>query len=327
VAGARRIVEIEQRAGRNDIVFLCHSGGATALTALPAPGVSLADLQTVYRLLYFECGAAMPVANAVRNQLVVLHSRHPRYVSEATLIQLETLETPPRLRVHAYEAPNYGDGGYRAAVEVLHAYRLWDRAPESVRRFLLAADPRYGHLRPEETAGKPLHSFRTLGPEIMLAAAKRRAEALGLNAVILASSLNDIEAKTIGEALGYIATEIAELDQPFAPPCMVILGGELVVAVGDATGCGGRNQEFVLSAAGRIVGRPNIVIASIDSEGTDGPTESAGGIVDGQTLARLDIAAELANHNSNAVLAALGDLLVTGVRGTNVRDLRLIYVG
>ena len=332
VAGAQRIVEIEQRAGRNDLVFLCHSGGATALTALPAPGITLADLQTVYRLLYFECGAAMPVANAVRNQLVVLHSRHPRYFGEATAIQLETLETPPKLRVHAYEVPNYGDGGYRAAIEVLHAYHLWERVPESVRRFLLAADGRYGHLRPEETAGKSYTSFRTMGPEIMLAAAKRRAEELGLRAVILAASLNDVEARTIGETLGYIATEIAELGQPFTPPCMLILGGELVVAVGDATGCGGRNQEFVLAAAGRIAGRPNIVIASVDSEGTDGPTESAGGIVDGQTLARaqavgLDIAAELANHNSNAVLAALGDLLVTGVRGTNVRDLRLIYVG
>jgi len=332
VAGARRIVEIEQRAGPNDIIFLCHSGGATALTALPAPGISLADLQTVYRLLYFECGAAMPVANAVRNQLVVLHSRHPRYIGAATLIQLETLETPPRLRVHAYEAPNYGDGGYRAAIEVLHTYQLWERVPEAVRRFLLAADGRYGHLRPEETAGKSVHSFRTMGPEIMLAAAKARAAAVGLHAVILASSLNDVEARTIGEALGYIATEIEQLRQPFAPPCMMILGGELVVAVGEATGCGGRNQEFVLAAAGRIAGRPNIVIASIDSEGTDGPTEAAGGIVDGQTVARaqaagLDIAAELANHNSHAVLDALDDLLTTGVRGTNVRDLRLIYVG
>jgi len=331
VRGAQRIVEIERRARRGDVVFLCHSGGATALTALPAPGISLADLQTVYRLLYFECGAAMPVANAVRNQLVVLHSRHPRYWGEATAVALETLETPPGLRVHAYEAPDYGDGGYRAAIEVLKAYRLWERVPQSVRDFLLAADPRYGHLRPEETAGKPYYVFRTMGPEVMLAAAKRRAEALGLRAVIIASSLNDVQARDIGEALGYIATEIEQLGQPVEPPCMLILGGELVVAVGDATGCGGRNQEFVLAAAGRISGRPNIVIASIDSEGTDGPTESAGGIVDGQTLARaraagFDLMAELANHNSNAVLAALGDLLITGVRGTNVRDLRLIYV-
>lgn len=331
VRGAQRIVEIERRARRGDVVFLCHSGGATALTALPAPGISLADLQAVYRLLYFECGAAMPVANAVRNQLVVLHSRHPRYWGEATAVTLETLETPPGLRVHAYEAPAYGDGGYRAAIEVLKAYRLWERVPQSVRDFLLAADPRYGHLRPEETAGKPHYVFRTMGPEVMLAAAKRRAEALGLRAVIVASSLNDVQARDIGEALGYIATEIEQLGQPVEPPCMLILGGELVVAVGDATGCGGRNQEFVLAAASRIAGRPHIVIASIDSEGTDGPTESAGGIVDGQTLARaraagFDLMAELANHNSNAVLTALGDLLITGVRGTNVRDLRLIYV-
>ena len=128
------------------------------------------------------------------------------------------------------------------------------------------------------------HSFRTMGPETMLAAAKQRAEALGLRAVILASSLNDVEARTIGEALGYIATEVEQLGKPFAPPCMLILGGELVVTVGDATGCGGRNQEFVLAAAGRIAGSANIAIASVDSEGTDGPTEAAGGIVDGEKL-------------------------------------------
>lgn len=331
VTGARRIVEIERQARAEDIVFLCHSGGATALTALPVPGISLADLQQVYRLLYFECGAAMPVANAVRNQLVVLHSRHPRYVGNATLIQLETLETPPDLRVHAYEVPKYGDGGYRAAIEVLHTYRIWERVPESVRRFLLAADPQYGHLRPDEIGGKRHYTFRTMGPETMLAAAQARARALGLQAVILASSLNDVEARPIGEALGYIATEVEHLGQPVPPPCMLICGGELVVTVGGATGCGGRNQEFVLAAAGRIAGSPHITIASVDSEGTDGPTEAAGGIVDGQTLARanelgIDIQAELANHNSYKVLAALDDLLVTGVRGTNVRDLRLIYV-
>ncbi len=331
VAGARRIVEIERQAQKDDLVFVCHSGGATALTALPAPGISLADLQAVYRILYFGCGASMPVANAVRNQLVVLHSRHPRYLAQTTAIQLETLETPPDLRVHAYEPPTYGDGGYRAAIEVLRVNGCWARVPESVRAFLTAADPRYGHLRPDESNGGSFHSFRTMGPEIMLAAAKRRAEELGLAAVVLAASLNDVEARPIGEALGYMATEIEQLGQPFEPPCMMILGGELVVAVGDATGRGGRNQEFVAAAAGRIAGSPNIVIASVDSEGTDGPTEAAGGIADGLTLARLreaglDSEAELANHNSHALLAALDDLVVTGVRGTNVRDLRLIYV-
>ncbi len=332
VAGARRIIAIERSARKGDIVFHCQSGGATALTALPAPGISLADLQEVYRILYFGCGANMPAANAVRNHLVLLHSRHLRYVKDATFIQLETNEWPPYLRPHVFRPPTDVDKGYEAAIAVLKSYNCWERVPQSVRTFLSAADPRYTHLRPAELEGAPHSTFRVMGPEYMIDAARARAQALGLNAVIFATTLNDIEARPVAEVLGYMATEIEELKRPFTPPCMLICGGELLVAVGDATGRGGRNQEFVLAAAARIAGSKNIVIASVDSEGTDGPTEAAGGIVDGDTLARaraagLDIDGELANHNSFGVLDALGDLIITGVRGTNVRDLRLIYVG
>jgi glycerate-2-kinase len=331
VSGAQRIVEIARKAQRGDIVFHCHSGGATALTALPGPGVSLADLRQVYRLLYFEAGASMPVANAVRNQLVVLHSRLARYTGDATVFHLLTQETPQGFRAHPFSTAPQGNG-YATAIEVLRAYRCWDRVSESVRAYLTAADERYGHLRPEETAGKPHTYFRVMGPEAMLEAARGRAEALGLRAMILAHSLNDVEARPVGETLGHVAMEIEHLGQLVAPPCILICGGELLVTVGDATGLGGRNQEFVLAAATRISGSPNIVIASVDSEGGDGPTDAAGGIVDGDTLTRVqatgrDIAAELQNHNSYEVLRSVGDLIHTGVRGTNVRDLRLIYVG
>jgi glycerate-2-kinase len=106
----------------------------------------------------------------------------------------------------------------------------------------------------------------------------------------------------------------------------------LVVTVGDATGVGGRSQEFCLATAARIAGSDNIVIASADSDGSDGPSDAAGGIVDGQTLARakaagIDVEAELANHNSNPALRGLGDTIRTGIRPTNVRDLRVIFVG
>jgi len=330
VAGARRIVEIARRAQPNDLVFHCHSGGATALTALPGPGISLADLQQVYRLLYFESGASMPVANAVRNQLVTLHSRLARYTGDATVFNLITQETPQGFRAHPTPTVPATDG-YAAAIGVLRAYDCWDRVPESVRAYLINADPAYEHLRPGETNGKPHYYYRTMGPEAMLTAAHRRAEELGLRAVILASSLNDIEARSVGEAFGHMAVEIEHLGQLAEPPCMLICGGELVVRVGDATGLGGRNQEFALAAATRISGSRNIVVASVDSEGGDGPTEAAGGIADGQSLDRaraagLDVAAELRNHNSYGVLSALGDLMITGVRGTNVRDLRLILV-
>ena len=331
VEGSRRIIEIQKKAKKGDIIFHCTSGGATALTALPAPGISLADLQEVYRVLYFGCGANMPEANAVRNHLVLLHSRNLRYVKGATFIQLHTPETPPGLRAHLYETPRPEDG-YKAAIAVLKKYGCWDRVPASVRDFLIAADPRYTHLRPEEKTGTPFYEFRVIGPEYMIEAARVRAAELGLNAVILASSLNDVETRPVAEALAYMATEIEALGRPFTTPCMLISGGELVVAIGDATGVGGRNQEYVLASALRIAGSKNIVIASVDSEGTDGPTEAAGGIVDGYTLARataagVDIGAEMANHNSFHVLDSLDDLIYTGVRGMNVRDLRLTYVG
>ena len=331
VAGATRIYEILHRARKGDIVFYFTSGGGTALTALPAPGISLDDLREVYRVLYFGSGANMPVANAVRNHLTLLNTKHARYLGDATLIHVGSSETPARLKVHLYKQPN-GMNGHQAAIKVLRDNDCWEKVPQSVRDFLLRADPRYGPVLPEEVAGKPHYHFRVMGPEQMLAGAKRRAKELGLRAAILATSLSDVEAQPVAEALAYVAQEVEVLGQPFEPPCVILLGGELVVAVGDATGRGGRNTEFALAAAVRIAGSPNTVIGSVDSEGTDGPTETAGAIVDGETLRRareagFDVAAELRNHNSGAVLEALGDGIVTGIRGTNVRDLRVIYVG
>ena len=105
-----------------------------------------------------------------------------------------------------------------------------------------------------------------------------------------------------------------------------------MVPIGKSTGRGGRNQELVLSAAPIIDGSENIVIGSIDSDGSDGPTSTAGGIVDGQTMTRLnkasiDLHAELKNHNSGFVLETLKDTIYTGSTSTNMRDIRVIYVG
>ena len=120
-------------------------------------------------------------------------------------------------------------------------------------------------------------------------------------------------------------------DRPLATPCALICGGELVVTVGSGKGSGGRNQEFALSMAPRIAGSGRIVAASADSDGSDGPTEQAGGIVDGLTMERLgalgvDYFARMAQHDSEGALRTLDDTLDTGVRGTNVQDLRVVYV-
>lgn len=331
VKGATKILQIERKAKKGDLVFLSESGGGTALLTLPAPGITLEDLQQINQMLYFGCGASMPVANAVRNQLAILRGRHARFVGEATMIQISTAEVPPGVRAHLHDRPKAVDS-YQYAIDILKDYGIWDKVPESVRTFLLKADPQYEPLRPEEWNGNTRYHFRAMGPEFMLEAAQAKATEMGLNATIFASSLCDIEAGAAGDTLACIAHEIEMNERPMTPPCAFFCGGELVVTVGKESGVGGRNQEFVLAAAPRIEGSERIVIASADSDGCDGPTPVAGGIVDGYTMERareagIDVFGELRRHDTHSVLTRLGDTIVTGVQKTNVQDLRVVYVG
>jgi len=331
VEGAKRILEIEKKAKKGDIVFLSESGGGSALMTLPAPGITLEELQEVNRMLYFECGATMWDTNAVRNQLVLLRQRHARHVGDATLIQISTDERPPRLRIHV-DRQRSGVDAYQYAIDVLKRYHCWEKVPQSVRAFLKKADPKYGPLRPDEWEEKPRYYFRVMGPEYMLEAAKSKAEELGVRATIVVSSLSDVEARPAAETFAYMAQEVEVYGRPFKPPCVLLCGGEVIVTVGEETGTGGRNQEFVLSTAPRIDGSTNIVVASANSDGTDGPTDVAGGIVDGYTMERakeadVDVFQELSRHNSSIALKKLGDTISTGVQGTNVQDLRIVYVG
>ena len=159
-----------------------------------------------------------------------------------------------------------------------------------------------------------------------------KAEELGLKAKVFISSWSDVDAQAAGDTAAYLAQE-AEVNQtPIEPPCILLAGGELVVAVGDETGLGGRNQEFALAAAPRTEGSENIVIASVDSDGGDGPTAVAGGIVDGMTMKRaqalgMDLTDALRRHDTGTAMEKLDDAIITGVQPTNVRDLRVIYIG
>lgn len=333
VSGARKIIEVARKARKGDIVFFSESGGGSALMTLPCPGITLDELQELNRLLYFERGASMWDTNAVRNLLVMLRSREIRYCGEATYIQLSTDERPPKLKVNASKK-GYGvlsaAESYAYAIDVLKRYECWDLVAPSIREFLLKADPKYAFLTPEERAR--MNYYRTIGPETMLEAARSRALELGLNAEIVASSLSDVEAAQAGTVMSFMAQEIEVHDRPVKAPCVLLCGGELLVTVGGGDGVGGRNQEFVLSTAPRIAGSERVVVASVDSDGTDGPTDQAGAIADGFTMGRaadlgIDVHDELHRHNTSPTLRQLGDTIYTGVRGTNIQDLRVVYVG
>jgi hydroxypyruvate reductase len=211
---------------------------------------------------------------------------------------------------------------------VLEKYSLLDRMPIPVRR-RLAAGTR-GEIRETPKTADPVFA-RTQNlivgsNRLAVEAAAAHARELGFRAMILSTSIEG-ETRDVARMHAAIAAEIARYGRPLAPSACVISGGETTVTL-RGPGLGGRNQEFVLAAAIDIAGLDRTVILSAGTDGTDGPTDAAGAIADGQTLARGPDAREyLAANDSYRYFEKLDDLLITGPTNTNVMDVHLVLVG
>jgi hydroxypyruvate reductase len=147
-------------------------------------------------------------------------------------------------------------------------------------------------------------------------------------APLLMTTTLDCEAREAGAFIAALAREVSASGKPAQPPCALIFGGETVVRL-RGSGKGGRNQELALAAAAGIAELANTVVLSVGSDGTDGPTDAAGGIVDGTTLSALatlgmNLEAYLNDNNSYNALEACGSLIRTGPTGTNVNDLTIL---
>jgi len=256
--------------------------------------------------------------NAVRKHLSkVKGGRFAQVVSPAKIFSLVLSDVLGNKLDAIASGPAYPDNTTtQQAVSVIQKYRI---KMSSVALHALSIEtPKY--LDNVET--KIIGSV-----SIACDAAKYVAEKLGYNALVLTTTLN-CHACEAGVFLSAIAQEIASSNQPIKKPCVIIVGGETVVHV-KGSGFGGRNQELALSAAIGIEGLDNVVIVSVATDGIDGPTEAAGGIVDGTSIARLtekgisaiDI---LSNNDSYHGLKLVGDQIIIGPTGTNVNDLTLI---
>jgi glycerate-2-kinase len=211
------------------------------------------------------------------------------------------------------------------AVTALRQARLWDRVPAAVRARLGAGV--HGDVPETIKPGDPrladaafvLAGSRWDAMEAAASAARER----GYHVVI-------VPEPTLGEARDAarrLVDRALRVREGSAGPLCLVASGETTVAVGDAHGKGGRNQEFGLAAAADLAGTGAVLI-SVGTDGIDGPTDAAGAIVDGTTLARagaagLDAAGALTGHASYDFFRALGDLVITGPTGTNVGDLQV----
>jgi glycerate 2-kinase len=214
------------------------------------------------------------------------------------------------------------------ALTILDKYHIRETVPAAVRdRIELGAR---GGIAETPKPGDPVfrHVRNTIvgSNRLALAAAARRARELGFRTLVLSSEIEG-ETREIARMHAAIAREIARTGHPVKPPACIITGGETTVTL-KGGGLGGRNQEFVLAAAIDIAGIPNVVVFSAGTDGTDGPTDAAGAIADGETLARNPEARRYLNDNdSYRYFQSLGDLAITGPTNTNVMDVRIVLVG
>jgi len=221
---------------------------------------------------------------------------------------------------------------FQDAIAVIKKHNLWGVIPESIRLHLEKADPKNETPKPGRfrVLGIKTRTFILATNEDACEAALEKAKRLGCNALILTTILEG-ESKDVGITLSAVAKEVEANSRPAESPCVIISGGETTVTIIGGSGEGGRNQELALSASIKIAGSEHIVLASLGTDGTDGPTDIAGAIVDGYTESRaqqmgLDLSKELKNHNSSYVFRKLQDAIHTGPTGTNVMDLQIIVV-
>jgi glycerate 2-kinase len=323
---ARRILDLAEGAGADDLVLCLISGGASALLTLPAPGLSLDDKQAVNRAL-LASGADIAQMNVVRKHLSAIKGgRLAAAAHPAKVVSLLISDVPGDDPAVIGSGPTVPDPSTIAdALAILERYRI--EPPARVLKHLRAArdeTPKPGD--PRLAAAETIVIAR---PQASLEAAALLARERGLNPLILGDAIEG-EAREVAKVMAGIALQVRRHGQPAQPPCVLLSGGETTVTV-RGRGRGGRNAEFLLALAVQLGGAPGISALAADTDGIDGSEDNAGAMVTPDTLARaqaqgLDAKAMLADNDGYGFFSALGDLVVTGPTLTNVNDFRAILV-
>jgi glycerate 2-kinase len=350
VEGTRRIVEIARKAGEGDLVLALFSSGSSSLLALPSDGYSLEDMRAVYKLA-IQYGdqsliwRVMKYFSAVNSGRIVMMIHPARTVN--LLMSIKGYEPwRGKIPLGGDWIPSWPPGPRRLAnaVREMKTEPWWQELPGSMRAALERRDPECELPNIEDFRRVKASYWQPIDHRRMLEAAGAKAEEHGFRGVILGTWMM-VQSTDTAEIMIGMARDCLRYGTPFKPPLALLSAGEMTVPVGNATGIGGRNQEFSLAAAVRISDPflSGITVGSVDTDGTDGPgiqmvssgdsdfRTLAGGVVDGQTLAAaramgIDLLAELKNHNSTPVSMKLKSGIYTGNTGIVGGDLRVALI-
>jgi hydroxypyruvate reductase len=320
---AHRLLELARGAGADDLVIVLISGGGSALTPAPAPPITLEEKQSTTRLL-LGAGTTIDALNSVRKHLSLLKggqlARAAVPAAVLALVLSDVIGDPLDVIASGPTAPD--PSTFDDALGVLAGRGVRDRVPPSVPARLEAG--RRGEIPETPKPGDPLFEHVTnlvVGNNtLVVEAAARRARQLGYEPQVLTRALE-------GEA-GVVARDLVERARHLPPSTCLIAGGETTVTV-RGRGRGGRCQEFALAAALALRPGEGLVVLAGGTDGTDGPTDAAGAVVDATTVLRgravgRDPGQALEDNDAYHYLDGVGDLLVTGPTNTNLLDLYLI---
>lgn len=329
--GAERMAEMLSDLAEKDLVLCLISGGGSALMTLPQPSISLADVQTLTGAL-LRCGATINEINAVRKHISRIKGgqlarlTYPAQV--VSLILSDVVGNPLDVIASGPTVPDTTT--FAQAYGVLQKYNLLDKVPASIVEHLAAGVAEKMPETPKEgdAVFATVYNLIVGSNEIAAQTALNRAQELGFHTQLLSTYVEG-EAREVAKVLAAIAKEIAKSGQPIPRPACLVVGGETTVTI-TGEGMGGRNQEMALAAALALEGWEDVMVVTLATDGSDGPTDAAGGIATGETVAwaremGLDPEEYLANNDSYHFLEALGELIVTGPTNTNVNDLAFVF--
>lgn len=328
LAGTEQILTLVKEAGAKDLIFCLISGGGSALLEKLPGGISLSDLQKTFKLL-LDCGAAIEEINTVRKHLsLVKGGQLARAIAPATCIALiisDVIGDPVESIASGPTAPD--PTTFRQTWQVIEKYKLVDRLPGAVKNYLQQGiegeNPET--LKPGDSIFDKTQNIVLGNNFLSLKIAEQTAIGLGYDTLILSSQIQG-EAKEIARAIAGMIAEIAASGHPLSRPACLLMGGETTVTI-RGTGKGGRNQELVLSALLSLknISRPYILV-SCGTDGTDGPTDAAGGMISGEAwekIKKLNLSpqAYLDKNDAYHFLEKVDGLITTGPTGTNVMDI------
>lgn len=319
---ALKVAEIAKKAGEGDLVIFTITGGSSALLSLPPPEIPFEDKRELHRIL-LSCGAKIKEINAVRKHISMIKGGRlalMAYPADVINLTVSDVIGDPLDYITGPTVPD--SSTIDDALRVLDKYGLWERLPESVRKYFEEIDESRESPKEDDFQKLP-KSFILVRCDEALRGAAEKCRELGISYEVVEEAMEG-ESREDALKMAELIKERAEGRRPH----VILAYGENVVELPSSHGTGGPNQEFALWTLLSSPENEKLVICSVDTDGSDGGTDAAGAIVDFSTLHfREEIEAALKEHNCYEILRRAGDLVFTGETGTNVNDLKVVVLG